>query len=98
MNAQSSSFAAGTIDVGGDLTVSRIGFGAMRITGMEIWGDPPNRSQAIAALGRAVELGVSFIDTADSYGPAVSENLIAEAPLPVPGRPCHRHQGRTGAA
>jgi pyridoxine 4-dehydrogenase len=85
MNAQSSAFAAGTIDIGGDLRVSRIGFGAMRITGMDIWGDPPDRSQAIAALRRVVELGVSFIDTADSYGPAVSEILIAEALHPYRG-------------
>jgi aryl-alcohol dehydrogenase-like predicted oxidoreductase len=76
--------AAGTIDVGGDLTVNRLGFGAMRITGRGIWGDPPSREQAIAVLRRVVELGVNFIDTADSYGPEVSENLIAEALYPDP--------------
>jgi pyridoxine 4-dehydrogenase len=71
--------AAGTIDVGGDLTVNRLGFGAMRITGRGIWGNPPSHDQAIATLRRVVELGVNFIDTADSYGPSVSEELIAEA-------------------
>jgi pyridoxine 4-dehydrogenase len=76
--------AAGTIDIGGDLTVNRLGFGAMRITGRGIWGDPPGRDQAITTLRRVVELGVNFIDTADSYGPDVSENLIAEALYPYP--------------
>jgi pyridoxine 4-dehydrogenase len=85
MNGRPSASAAGTIVIGGDLAVSRLGLGAMRITGEEIWGDPPDRSQAIATLRRAVELGVTFIDTADSYGPAVSENLIAEALYPYPG-------------
>jgi len=70
--------AAGTIDIGGDLTVNRMGFGAMRITGEGIWGPPPDRDKAKAALRRAVELGVNFIDTADAYGPDVSEELIAE--------------------
>ncbi|WP_035856490.1 aldo/keto reductase [Cryptosporangium arvum] len=74
--------AAGTIDVGGDLTVNRLGFGAMRITGTGVWGDPPDREVAKAVLRRAVELGVNFIDTADSYGPNVSEELIAEALYP----------------
>jgi aryl-alcohol dehydrogenase-like predicted oxidoreductase len=68
----------GTIDVGGDLTVNRLGFGAMRITGEGIWGQPADRDEAKATLRRAVELGVNFIDTADSYGPAVSEELISE--------------------
>jgi aryl-alcohol dehydrogenase-like predicted oxidoreductase len=76
--------AAGTIDVGGDLTVRRLGFGAMRITGTGIWGEPDNLDQAKAVLRRAVELGVNFIDTADSYGPDVSEQLIAEALHPYP--------------
>jgi pyridoxine 4-dehydrogenase len=76
--------AAGTIDVGGDLTVNRMGFGAMRITGRGIWGEPPDREEAKAVLRRAVELGVNFIDTADSYGPDVSETLIAEALWPYP--------------
>ena len=84
MSAQPTAAAAGTIDVGGDLTVNRMGFGAMRITGSGIWGDPPSRDQAIATLRRAVELGVNFIDTADSYGPDVSETLIAEAFHPYP--------------
>src|SRR4030095_4690141 len=76
--------AAGTIGVGGDLTVNRLGFGAMRITGRGIWGEPPDRDEARAVLRRAVELDVNFIDTADSYGPAVSETLIAEALHPYP--------------
>jgi aryl-alcohol dehydrogenase-like predicted oxidoreductase len=76
--------AAGTIDVGGDITVRRLGFGAMRITGPGIWGPPPDRDEAKAVLRRAVELGVNFIDTADSYGPHVSEELIAEALHPYP--------------
>jgi pyridoxine 4-dehydrogenase len=84
MSEQSTAAAAGTIDVGGDLTVNRLGFGAMRITGKGVWGDPPDHDQAIATLRRAVELGVNFIDTADSYGPDVSENLIAEALYPYP--------------
>jgi len=84
MSKQATAATAGTIDVGGDLTVNRLGFGAMRITGQGVWGDPPDREQAIATLRRAVELGVNFIDTADSYGPDVSENLIAEALHPYP--------------
>ena len=76
--------AAGTIDIGGDLTVNRLGFGAMRLTGRGIWGDPPDREEAKAVLRRAVALGVNLIDTADSYGPAVSETLIAEALHPYP--------------
>ena len=75
---------AGPIDVGGDLTVNRLGYGAMRITGSGIWGDPANVEQAKAALRRAVDLGVNFIDTADSYGPDVSETLIAETLYPYP--------------
>jgi aryl-alcohol dehydrogenase-like predicted oxidoreductase len=84
MSAQAKAAAAGTIDVGGDLTVNRLGFGAMRITGQGIWGEPPDHDQAIATLRKAVELGVNFIDTADAYGPDVSENLIAEALHPYP--------------
>ncbi len=84
MSTQPTAAAAGTIDVGGDLTVNRLGFGAMRITGRGIWGDPPSRDQAIATLRRVTELGVNFIDTADSYGPSVSEELIAEALHPYP--------------
>ena len=75
---------AGTIDVGGDLTVNRLGFGAMRITGAGIWGQPADRDEAKAVLRRAVELGVNFIDTADSYGPHVSEELIGETLYPYP--------------
>ncbi len=82
MASQITAAAAGTIDVGGDLTVNRLGFGAMRITGDGIWGEPKDREQAKAALRRAVELGVNFIDTADSYGPNVSETLIAETLYP----------------
>src|ERR1700722_20000043 len=84
VSAQPTAAAAGTIDVGGDLTVNRMGFGAMRITGAGVWGEPPSREQAIATLRRVVELGVNFIDTADSYGPSVSEELIAEALHPYP--------------
>jgi pyridoxine 4-dehydrogenase len=76
--------AAGTITIGGDLTVNRLGFGAMRITGRGIWGEPPDVDDAKAVLRRAIELDVNFIDTADSYGPEVSENLIAEALSPYP--------------
>ena len=74
--------AAGTISIGGDLTVNRLGYGAMRITGEGVWGPPPDPQRAKAALRTAVELGVNFIDTADSYGPDVSEELIAEALFP----------------
>ena len=84
MGAQVTAAAAGTVDVGGDLTVNRMGFGAMRITGPGIWGDPPDKEQAKAALRRAVDLGVTFIDTADAYGPDVSELLIAETLHPYP--------------
>jgi len=75
---------AGTIVVGGDLAVNRLGFGSMRLTGPGIWGEPADRDEAKAVLRRAVELGTNFIDTADSYGPHVSENLIAEALYPYP--------------
>jgi pyridoxine 4-dehydrogenase len=76
--------AAGTISIGGDLTVNRMGFGAMRITGQGIWGPPPDRDVAKAALRQALDLGVNFIDTADAYGPNVSEELIAETLHPYP--------------
>jgi len=75
---------AGPIDVGGDLTVNRLGFGAMRITGDGIWGPPADRDEAKAVLRRTIELGVNFIDTADSYGPHVSEELIGETLYPYP--------------
>jgi len=77
--------AAGTVGLGGDTQVRRLGFGAMRITGDGIWGPPKDHDAAIAVLRRAVDLGVNFIDTADSYGPEVSEELIAEALHPYPG-------------
>ena len=76
--------ASGTLTIGGDLTVNRLGFGAMRITGAGIWGEPKNPDEARKVLRRAIELGVNFIDTADSYGPEVSERLIAEALHPYP--------------
>jgi pyridoxine 4-dehydrogenase len=79
-----SAAAAGTIPVGDDLSVNRLGFGAMRITGPGIWGPPADHDEAVQVLRRAVELGVDFIDTADSYGPEVSEELIAEALFPYP--------------
>jgi aryl-alcohol dehydrogenase-like predicted oxidoreductase len=75
---------AGTIDIGGDLPVNRFGFGAMRLTGEGIWGEPADREECKRVLRRAVELGINFIDTADSYGPEVSERLIAETLYPYP--------------
>jgi aryl-alcohol dehydrogenase-like predicted oxidoreductase len=80
----SNAAAAGTIDIGGDLTVNRMGFGAMRITGSGIWGAPPDWDKAKAAVRTAVDLGVNFIDTADSYGPEVSEELLAATLYPYP--------------
>jgi pyridoxine 4-dehydrogenase len=74
--------ASGTFAIGGDLTINRLGYGAMRITGDGIWGEPKDREGAKKVLRRAVELGVNFIDTADSYGPEVSEQLIGEALAP----------------
>jgi pyridoxine 4-dehydrogenase len=76
--------AAGAFALGGDLEVNRMGFGAMRITGLGLWGEPENPKEAKAVLKQAVDLGVNFIDTADSYGPEVSERLIAEALHPYP--------------
>jgi pyridoxine 4-dehydrogenase len=75
---------AGTIDIGGDLPVNRYGFGAMRLTGPGIWGEPADREECKRVLRRAVELGINLIDTADSYGPEVSERLIAETLYPYP--------------
>lgn len=75
---------SGTFKIGGDLPVVRLGFGAMRITGRGIWGEPEDRDECIAVLRRALELGITLIDTADSYGPFVSEKLIAEALHPYP--------------
>jgi pyridoxine 4-dehydrogenase len=80
----STAAAAGNILLGNELSVRRLGFGAMRITGEGIWGPPRDRAAALAVLRRAVDLGVNFIDTADSYGPYVSEELIAEALAPYP--------------
>ena len=77
--------AAGTITIGGDLTVNRMGFGAMRLTGKGIWGPPKHPEQAVRVLQRAVELGVNFFDTAAAYGPHVAEEIIAEALYPYPG-------------
>jgi len=76
--------AAGTIVIGGELTVNRLGFGAMRLSGPGIWGDPPDREAACRVLRRAVELGANFIDTADAYGPGSNERLIADALHPYP--------------
>jgi aryl-alcohol dehydrogenase-like predicted oxidoreductase len=74
----------GTFSIGGDLDVRRLGFGAMRLTGPGIWGEPKDENEAIRVLKRAIELGINFIDTADSYGPEVSERLIAKALHPYP--------------
>ncbi|HWD37840.1 MAG TPA: aldo/keto reductase [Fimbriimonas sp.] len=76
--------AAGTYNIGGDLPVHRLGFGAMRITGPGVWGEPQNPEAALAVLRRLPDLGVNLIDTADAYGPEVSERLIAEALYPYP--------------
>src|SRR5277367_130777 len=79
-----SALGSGTFTIGEDLTVTRLGFGAMRITGKGVWGPPEDHDESIRVLRRAVELGIDFIDTADSYGPEVSEGLIAEALHPYP--------------
>ena len=85
MNTQEiSASVAGEVSLGGEISVHRVGFGAMRLTGEGIWGPPKNREAALAVLRRAVELDVNFIDTADSYGPHVNEELIAEALFPYP--------------
>jgi len=76
--------SSGTFTIGGDLTIHRLGFGAMRITGPGIWGQPRDRQEALRVVQKAVELGVNLIDTADSYGPEVSEEIIAEALYPYP--------------
>ena len=83
MNKASASLA-GQVSLGGELSVNRLGYGAMRLTGEGIWGPPKDRKAALAVLRRAVELDVNFIDTADSYGPSVNEELIAEALSPYP--------------
>ena len=82
--ASAPAHASGTFRLGGKLPVHRLGYGAMRVTGKGIWGPPPDHEKALRVLRRAVELGVDFIDTADSYGPFVSESLIAEALAPYP--------------
>jgi pyridoxine 4-dehydrogenase len=79
-----SAAAAGTFTIGGDLTVNRMGYGAMRITGAGVWGPPKDKAAALATLRRTIDLGVNLIDTADSYGPGTSEELIAEALYPYP--------------
>lgn len=84
MTTSSVAHAAGTFALGGDLIVNRLGFGAMRITGTGVWGPPDDHDEAIRVLRRAVDLGVNFIDTANSYGPYVSEELICEALAPYP--------------
>src|ERR1700712_3322314 len=76
---------SGTIQIGDDFTVNRLGFGAMRITGTGVWGEPADRDEALRVLRRLPELGVNFVDTADSYGPYVSEDLIREALHPYEG-------------
>jgi pyridoxine 4-dehydrogenase len=81
---QALALQSGEFLIGNDLRVTRLGFGAMRITGDGIWGEPPDRAEAVRVLRRAVELGINFIDTADSYGPGVSEAIIAEALHPYP--------------
>ncbi|GHO58573.1 aldo/keto reductase [Ktedonobacter robiniae] len=81
----SNAAASGQFTIGGDLTVNRLGYGAMRITGEGIWGEPADREEALRTLKRIPELGINFIDTADSYGPEVSENLIHEALYPYKG-------------
>ena len=86
MNAREMSASlAGSVSLGGEVSVHRLGFGAMRLTGEGIWGPPKSRTEALAVLRRAAEIGVNLIDTADSYGPSVSEELIAEALHPYFG-------------
>ena len=85
MSAAPSAAASGVFRIGGDIPVHRLGFGAMRITGPGIWGEPADKAGALATLSRLPELGVNFIDTADSYGPFVSEDLIAQALAPYKG-------------
>lgn len=83
-NSSTLAAKAGQFAIGKDRAVTRLGFGAMRVTGKGVWGEPPNRAEAIRVLRHALELGVNFIDTADSYGPGVSEELVAEALHPYP--------------
>jgi aryl-alcohol dehydrogenase-like predicted oxidoreductase len=83
--AELTAVGSGTLEIGDDLTVNRLGFGAMRITGKGVWGEPADRAEALRVLKRLPDLGVNFIDTADSYGPYVSEDLIREALHPYDG-------------
>jgi pyridoxine 4-dehydrogenase len=83
--AQANAAKSGSFKVGGDIKINRLGFGAMRITGEGIWGPPKDRAEAIRTLKRVPELGINFIDTANSYGPDVSEQLIREALHPYKG-------------
>jgi aryl-alcohol dehydrogenase-like predicted oxidoreductase len=85
VTTQTLAAASGTFTLGGDLTVNRLGFGAMRLTGKGVWGPPADRDECVRVLRRAVELGVNFIDTADSYGPYISERIIREALHPYDG-------------
>ena len=91
---------SGTFRLGGDLPVHRLGFGAMRITGKGIWGPPADRTEAVAVLRRCVELGTTLIDTAESYGPYVSEELIARGAPSVSTRPrdCDQRRARPDGA
>jgi len=84
MSTQPNAAASGTFRIGGDLKINRLGYGAMRITGEGVWGDPKDPKEARAVLKRTLDLGINFIDTADSYGPETSERLIAEALHPYP--------------
>src|SRR3954467_15727847 len=84
MSGMSENSTSGKITLGGELTVAQLGFGAMQLTGKGIWGPPADPQECLRVLRRAVELGVTFIDTADSYGPYVSEEMIAEALHPYP--------------
>ena len=83
--SQPSARAAGVFTAGGDVTINRLGFGAMRLTGPGVWGEPQDRAECIRVLKRLPDLGVNFVDTADSYGPFVSETLIANALHPFHG-------------
>ena len=85
VTTQTLASASGTFTLGGELTVNRLGFGAMRLTGKGVWGPPDDRDECVRVLRRAAELGVNFIDTADSYGPYISEDIIREALYPYDG-------------
>src|ERR1700745_4405459 len=95
MNQQQtlSATAAGTFTLGRDFKATRMGYGAMRITGQGVWGPPADKAAALATLRRAIALDVNLIDTADSYGPGTSEELIAEALYPYPAGLVIAHQG-----